>query len=284
MFKGNHYVLNFVDDSNSIISGRREEDITINTIRGKVQAKKEFTSLTLLSLADDEFSMDCNRVMIAKAIPGTPSSIPTNADLINHSHLSDVTLNELPPNSKIHLLVGTDLARGLLPLDGGIRRGSMDSPSAVKTAWGWSLLGPEGSKHRSKGDIVCTAIANDNELLHQKLDIMYKHDFNEPPGIKDGPSVEDQQALKVIESSCILKDGKFQFDIPWRGGREVAAKMLPTAASEKMARNRTIKLGEKMKKDPATFEMVCDKVNHLLEKGYATKVPDEELEPKEGEL
>ena len=38
-----------------------------------------------------------------------------------------------------------------------------------------------------------------------------------------------------------------------------------------------------MKKDPETFKMVCDKVNHLIEKGYATKVPDEELEPKEGE-
>ena len=109
------------------------------------------------------------------------------------------------------------------------------------------------------------------------MERMYSHDFNHPLSYKDGPSVEDQEAMNMIKDSCILKGGRLQVSLPWRGGREVAAKTLPTEASERMARFRTKKLGEKLRKDPVTFQMVKDQIEIYLKEGYAEIVPPDEI-------
>ena len=240
-----------------------------------------YGDVQLKSLAKD-FEVTHN-VLVCDQLPVSDKSIPLNVHIEGQEHLSDVNIIELPhENQKVELLIGTDLGVTLLPLKDGIRRGSLTKPSAINTIWGWSILGPDGNP-KKKGSACCAFLSVDAETLNKQMNRMFLYDFNDPPGQKDGLSVDDQEALNIFDNTFSRREsGKIEMGLPWKGGREHAAKLLPTEASEKMAKNRTLKLGERLKRDPKLNNMVMEQLKHLEEKGYARRVPPEELEQPPG--
>ena len=101
---------------------------------------------------DKSFSLECESVLVLPndRISSDPLSIPTQSHIQDFPHLADVELIELPSNLKqVHVIIGSDLAEGLLPLDQGIRRSSNSTPSAFKSPWGWAILGPR-NKSKNK--------------------------------------------------------------------------------------------------------------------------------------
>ena len=89
-------------------------------------------------------------------------------------------------------------------------------------------------------------------------------------------SVEDKRALHVMEESVKLVDGHFQVALPWR-------KDPPGIPNNKpMAEKRLRSLKNRLEKDGELLEKYTNTMQDYINKGYAEKVPKEELEKDEG--
>ena len=98
----------------------------------------------------------------------------------------------------------------------GERHGDLKEPIARKTKLGWILLGPT-----TQGRTVC-ANATSVEPIEVVYDKMLMADFEDAKVEGPAMSVDDKRALKVMEDTVCIKDGKFCIGIPWKVNPEEA--------------------------------------------------------------
>ena len=89
------------------------------------------------------------------------------------------------------------------------------------------------------------------------------------------PSVEDNKALTKIRESLQRRDGHFQVRLPWQEDPPY----LPN--NKVMAEQRLDLLRKRLTKDRDLHEKYCSAIQDYLTKGYAEKVPENELDTKE---
>ena len=115
-----------------------------------------------------------------------------------------------------------------------------------------------------------------NETLDRQLEKLWKTDFRDSiVGTRTLPSVEDNKALTKIRESLQRRDGHFQVRLPWREDP-------PYLRNNKvMAEQRLDLLRKRLTKDRDLHEKYCSAIQDYLTKGYAEKVPENELDTKE---
>ena len=108
----------------------------------------------------------------------------------------------------------------------------------------------------------------------QQLERLWNTDFGDMTvDIKVEESVEDRKALDVVEKSLQIKDGHYQAALPWR-------KDPPDLPNNKeMARRRLHSLKRRLMKDGKLFEKYTATVVDYITRGYAAKIPTDELTP-----
>jgi hypothetical protein len=123
-------------------------------------------------------------------------------------------------------------------------------------------------------------LALDNEQLSELLRAQYEHEFMirfDKDMVRSGPfgeevkengelcwSRNEEQAMQMMQDGHRMVDGHHEVSLPFKGGREEAAKVLPRKASEKPS-------GQK------DYEMVKTQVQGYLDKCYARRVrPDKQ--------
>ena len=85
-------------------------------------------------------------------------------------------------------------------------------------------------------------------------------------------SKEDSRALSLIEDSVNLKEGHYEIALPWK-------KSPPTLPYNRpLAEHRLNLLKKRLQKDHDLLKKYSDNIDDLLAKGYATKVPECDLE------
>ncbi|KAJ8367292.1 hypothetical protein AAFF_G00323530 [Aldrovandia affinis] len=157
-----------------------------------------------------------------------------------------------------------------------------DGPYAVKTTLGWVVNGPvkreDGSKSadgdRSSYTANRISIANIEELLIQQ----YNTDFPERSyEDRTEMSREDHQFMRSVSKSAELVDGHYCIGLPLRS--ETAN--MPN--NRCVAEQRAIGLKRKLSKNPDLHEDYKDFMTGIVEKGYAVKVPKEQLSREDGQ-
>jgi hypothetical protein len=103
----------------------------------------------------------------------------------------------------------------------------------------------------------CAYIQKEDDEIHDLLQKMYNHDFQDSHIEKTAPLQNDQQAVKVWEDSVKLVNGQYQLDLPWKEGHKSSVEL---SDSSPMPLNRAKRFGIKMKKEPETFKMVKDAI------------------------
>ena len=110
-------------------------------------------------------------------------------------------------------------------------------------------------------------------VLTDLMKRMYERDFI---GKKDradlGPSVEDKQALQVMEESIVKENGYYQIALPWKS---TSAKL---PHNKVMAKSR-LKYLRKLENNPELHQKYWNKTAEYLESGQARKVPHDLLAP-----
>ncbi|XP_030843475.1 uncharacterized protein LOC115924777 [Strongylocentrotus purpuratus] len=172
-------------------------------------------------------------------------------------HLKRVA-NLLPPylsETEIGLLIGCNATRAIKPRD--VVHGEEDAPYAVRTALGWGVIGM--MRHDNGGNNVCR-ISNASRS-NKALRLSHPGERSQPPpshkNVRDGLHREDTEEMVSHDDRKFMQkmkdgihrrdDGHFEMPLP-------------------------LKTDVQLPNNKPTF------MENIIEKGYAEKVPDEELD------
>ncbi len=181
----------------------------------------------------------------------------------------------------VELLIGPNVPEELEPWK--VVRSQKNGSYAVRTILGWTVNGP--LKGMEKNGPFC----NDkphmtvNKISVSKLDELWKQQFKTdfPENALDemvGMSKEDNQFMDLVSQSIKLIDGHYCIDLPLKKKDMV----LPN--NRIVAEQRAVNLQRKFRKDSAFQADYTAFMEDVIFKGYAEKVPVEELERHDGRV
>ena len=235
------------------------------------------TDLEVCSLEGDDV-IEIKEVFAQKDIPVSKTNIPTQEDVDRWPHLRGVRIPSI--NADIGLLIGTDVAKALEPEE--VIRSIKDGPYAVRTALGWTVNGPlrENIRSRTKNGYpeVLTnriSVARLEELWTQQ----FKYDFPEKDeGEQLEMSKEDQLFMERVTQSAKLIDGHYSIGLPLKNTN------LKMPNNRTVAEQRALNMKKKLQRDPSFKEDYVKFMNDVINKSYAVKVPDKELNRSDGKV
>ena len=226
-------------------------------------------------------------------IPCSKKVIPRKETASKWQHLEKVAskLPEFFPDAPVALLLGTSCARAIKPLD--VVSGKDDEPWAIQTHLGWGVIGCLGGSQEAQA--TCHLV--DTGDGHQKrchfafrshvqevspLEVLrvLESDFQQTKREeKTGLSIQDQQFVKKMTDGIKQgEDGHFQMPLPLKDDKI----SMPNNKTVAMQRLRGLKArlvrNEAYRRDYTGF------MEASLAKGYAEKVPSEELKLNDGRV
>ena len=169
------------------------------------------------------------------------------------------------------MLIGQDHSEALIPL--GVRRGKPGEPFAIRSVLGWCL---NGSAHWQcvSNNVVSNFISiNETNTVSDELQENVQRLWQiENDGIDPiGLSQQDKLVLGLWEKSTRKVDGHFEMPIPWENSNS-----FPDNIDLAVGRFRS--LVKRLKREEL-MDGYDEEITKLIEKGYAEKVPSNEIEP-----
>ncbi|CAB4028223.1 Hypothetical predicted protein, partial [Paramuricea clavata] len=291
------------------VSGRKL-DFTLSGMTGSTKVRSELIDIEVASL-DGEILIELSNVRTVNQMPISEACIAKKGDVRSWSHLRDLPLQELETRD-VMLVIGLQENPSMfLPLE--YRSGEERDPVAIRYSLGWTVIGPVGEKmdgmcatsnfarmsvnaddlstedrdrameeseHVMKGrteevkevERVQVDRENTDEDLKHQLERLWKTDFEGSlVETKVCPSVEDKKALQIMEKTLKIVDGHFQVALPWKNNPPY----LPN--NKIVAERRGLLLKKRLLRDDELLKKYRTTFNEYLEKGYAEKIPKEQL-------
>ncbi|KAL3973900.1 serine/threonine kinase 17 [Sarotherodon galilaeus] len=211
-----------------------------------------------------------------ECIPVNRSHIPTCETARRWNHLKEIR-NEIPPQleCEVGLLIGYSCSKALAPKQ--VILGGENEPYAVRTALGWSIVGPTSSYGDSSSmSTVCHRVAVKELPLVTPADVIKVLESDFKDNDKDNKSVsqDDILFLNMLKEGIYKNtEGHYEMPLPFK-----ERPLLPD--NKQMATVRLQSLKTKLSKDQRYKEQYIKFMSEILEKGDAEEVQNE---AKEGE-
>ena len=249
----------------------KERTFTLNTVEQTNSLRKGLeVSLDVMPMDSDE-SVELSKVLTVDKLPISVQGKPCQEDLRKWPHLNDIVLPTAQAD-EVALLIGNDTPEVFWALDE--RRGNLKEPYAVKSLLGWTVVGPMNHQDQ-ENPLNCNALCLEDAMLQQQVERFWKTDFVETVRDRDeAMSVDDRRALQTIKESAKLVQGHLQVALPWKFDEP----RLPN--NRVLAESRLKLLKKRFERDGDLFKRYKDVINDYLKKGYARKVPDDQLQPE----
>ena len=195
------------------------------------------------------------------------TSQPT--DVSRWPHLQDITIPEVEAR-EVSILIGANVPE--VQVHEEYRVGRRGEPWAVRTIFGWTILGSLGNESGNTSNRVnMNFLQYGDETLDQQMrQFLAIDNAGMAGGSRLGRSIEDERALKKLESSIRLVDDKYEVGMLWKHDKP----WLPD--NKPMAEARLRGLRRKLTKDEDMHRMYTKCMEELLEKGFARKMTNEE--------
>ena len=229
---------------------------TVNTLSGpSTHDKQVLCKFTLLG--DDRRE----RVEVeALTVPSIPIKNNSQVNLANWPHLKDLDLAQV--NGPIELIIGTDCPELFWSLEE--RRGGRKEPLARRTLLGWIVFGPSSSSQ-------VTVNMAQSDPLQKQLEKIWSSDFIDVRNTDPVMSVDDKRALKTMQETVKIVDGKYQLGIPWSVDPKTS---LPNNRSVAESRLRMLK--RKFQANPKLAEDYTSTVEAYIAENQARLVTSSE--------
>ena len=253
------------------VSGRREV-LSLTTLE-KAKSKAEMCVISLeVSDKENKNVLELPQVYARPVLPISLENMGQVEDASSWEHLRDVNLPMVDANH-VTLLIGQDNPDALIPVD--LRRGKAGEPYATKTSLGWTLNGPLGGVRVNSASVNFIQVDHD---LNAQLEMFWKVEGPESLVTeKRGLSYEDKRTVAIWEESLQhLYNGHYMMAIPFR--------KRPTCLppNRDMAARRLESLRKRLKQDSKLHNAYTVFMNDLLERGFAEKVNDNQIEMSDG--
>lgn len=243
----------------------------------KAVSCKAVPDLEVSSLEGDDF-IELTEVFAQKVIPVSKENIPTQEDVDKWPHLQGVRIPSI--NADVGLLIGTDVAEALEPEE--VIRSIKDGPYAVRTALGRTVNGPLRENTRSRTKHGCPqikinriSVARLEELWAQQ----FKCDFPENAQSEQlEMSKEDQLFMDRVSESTKLVNGHYSIGLPLKN------KDVKMPNNRAVAEQRALNMKKKLQRNQTFKEDYVSFMNDVISKGYAVKVPNEDLNRSDGKV
>ena len=255
--------------------GRRTEVLLQTMGTEKTVKSYELNGLEVGNMEGDTY-LTLPKLYTQNKIPVTKRNILTQLDLDKWSYLQEIKVKEI--DADVELLIGVNTPKAMEPWK--IINSQENGPYAVKTLLGWVVNGPLHAstamdKERPRALVNRISIVHLENLLKEQ----YAHDFPEKEyDEKREMSVDDRKFAQIASSSVALKDGHYHLPLPLRDRNTV----MPN--NYQMAEQRALYLKRKFKKDDVYATEYKRFMSDIIMKGYAEKVPSEDLHQENGKL
>ncbi|XP_038062585.1 uncharacterized protein LOC119733075 [Patiria miniata] len=256
--------------------------LSLSTIlaKGTISSRKVH-GLTVKGLSEDT-EIQLPGAYSRESINANREQIPKLDTVKEWPHLKRVA-NLLPPylsETEIGLLIGCNATRAIKPRD--IVHGEEDAPYAVRTALGWGVIGM--MRHDNGGNNVCR-ISNASkeqqghfafrtqvkEVSPLQVTKMFEMDFI-GKDTEEMVSHNDRKFMQKMKDGIHRRDdGHFEMPLPLKTDVQLPNNK-PVALKRLNKQKMKMLSNQKYRDDYKTF------MENIIEKGYAEKVPDEELD------
>jgi hypothetical protein len=242
---------------------------------------------------------------VRNVMPADRNHIPTPEVAKQWPHLA-VLEDKLEPlkGCKVALLIGYDCPQALAPRD--VLVGPYDhAPYGQLSDLGWGIVGitnPHyvqdandsiGVSHRilalegppvlkdhnqiHRGRVLFSCKRSVKEMISPKaICQMFNQDFSEGASTESAPSQEDRNFLKILQEGLKITDNHYETPLPFRD------QSLKLPNSRPMAMNRLDHLRTRLLKCKRLHEDYIKFMDNMLERGYAEKVPENEIAGRDG--
>lgn len=256
------------------LTGRKGRILLRTMGQEKVVSSNIVSGLEVAALEGDNF-LELPRAYTQESMPVHRGNILTERDIKQWSYLKHIHLPQI--DAGIELLIGT---KALEPLE--VVCSVNDGPYAIRTLLGWTVNGPlTGNSGETVNwehpqiTVNRVSVVNLDDLWQQQ----FKNDFPKS-SIDEQPAIsrEDQRFLESVTSSVKQVEGHYQIALPLRNID------ISMPNNKRIVEQRFCYLKRRFQKD-LTFHTEYNMfINDLLAKGYAEKVPEEELDHGDGKV
>ena len=242
------------------ITGEEAAPVAVHTMNGPALQQDEL--VCKLELLSDDRSAS---VIVDEAltVPAIPVRAVVDGKAFNEwPHLSDLELPYIP-RAKISIIIGTDCPEMHRSLEE--RHAGRKDPIARRTPLGWIVLGP--SEKSESVQSLATTVGTDP--LAEQLKQMSLLDFQDTIVSEPAMSVDDRRALKTMQETAKLVNGKYQVGIPWKVDPDEALQN-----NRSMAESRLRMLKRKFSANPQLADDYSKTVEAYISDGHAKLVED----------
>ena len=259
------------------------------------------TSIVLSTMTSDNTLISCQRVTGLSvraynnsnklALPALYSRdhIPAGTDCIPSFDIADrwpylrSVVSQLMPKSNcgIGLLIGYNCPQALVPRE--VVPPVDNGPFAQKTDLGWGIIGLLDVRDCNSASFVCSAVSGSRIVLRtsakeilspQQIAQFFNREETQETG--QPTSQDDIKFLSLMQEQAHQTDDRhYQMPLPLRN-----PKSPPSPNNRQLALQRLHSLTRRFSKDPQHHQLYCEFMSNLLKKGYAERVPAEELGPE----
>lgn len=298
-----HYMMTYVlidDQSNRSLAktelleyfGEHSAEIeyTLASCGGRVVKSGRVSGGFVVEGINGSEKIELSTLIECNDIPNNIEEIPTPEVCEQYSHLNQIStcIPQLSHKADILLLIGRDTPLAHHVLEQII--GEDNEPFAQKLRLGWVIVGEvcHGSVHASKTVNVRKTYILNNERpsLFKSCDMTFDCDIQNIDSSFDsigssvfvktahdnkiGPSIEDRQFIKVMDTNCEQNEnGNWVFPLPFK------EKSLnrPLPSNFQIAEKRAQLLSKSLKKQPQKCEDFCKFMDDMFKNGHAEVAP-----------
>ncbi|CAH8428700.1 unnamed protein product [Schistosoma turkestanicum] len=234
--------------------------VRIETMNGYREMRTNAVQLEASSYESDE-SIRIERAYVVPSLPKIKRVVPEEKQLRLWQHLQGIDLRRCE-SKRIGLLVGCNVPEAHRNLEQ--RLGRPEEPYAIKTIFGWTLIGPLGThvtRHIKPNHLSLSEIES-------TLERFYQQDLLEESQSKDKDlSIEDRTALRIMEKSITLKDCHYCISLPWKDSQ------LEWTDNKSYCLHRLNALRKRLCTSKDLARRYADAMKDYLIKGYAEIAP-----------
>lgn len=199
------------------------------------------------------------------SFPDLRECITITSDVRKYEHLKNLDIPD-QRSCKVSLLIGQESAWCFYP-EATIAGATEDEPYAVKTPLGWCL---NGNLCVTDTADACTHahIPDKCEDLNDKIEKFWRLDHVAISARELSHSANDSKVIQRWNSSCVIANGHYQLDIPFK-------KAEPSLPDNKFTAEKRLQyLQKKLQKDDVTARLYSAGIADLISKGFAEEVHD----------
>lgn len=259
------------------LTGKKAHILLRTMGQEKVVSSHIVSGLEVAGVQGDNFC-ELPKTYTQERMPVHRGNIPREKDLQGWAHLKSVHLPEI--DAEVELLIGTNVPKCLEPME--VIHSVDGGPYAIRTILGWTVNGPLKGESEEAMDCGQTELSVnrvsvvDLEELWQK---QFKTDFPEcSVDEQSGMSRDDHKFMELVTNSAEQVNGHYQINLPLRN------KDLNMPNNRKIVEQRASCLKRRLQKDSSFHADYTAFMNDLVTKGYAERVPEEELERCDGQI